>query len=122
MPAPQQKYILEGISGLIEVPELLKKVLAHNETLHKNNVEEISQDDGKSYKLESLYLLGPRSNSCFIKVPRFVLGDDYDPANCLLSNGWRGILVEVDTRWWFQKIVLKFVHGICTAFNFCYLW
>lgn len=48
MPAPQQKYILEGISGLIEVPELLKMVLAHNETLQKNNVEEISQDDGKS--------------------------------------------------------------------------
>ena len=48
MPAPQQKYILEGISCLIEVPELLKMVLAHNETLQKNNVEEISQDDGKS--------------------------------------------------------------------------
>ena len=31
-------------------------------------------------------------------VTLFVLGDDYDPANCLLSSGWRGILVEVDTR------------------------
>jgi hypothetical protein len=28
--------------------------------------------------------------------PEFSPGDEYDPANCLVSNGWRGLLLEAD--------------------------
>ena len=30
------------------------------------------------------------------QFPEFSPGDEYDPANCLVSNGWRGLLLEAD--------------------------
>lgn len=38
----------------------------------------------------------PKASKSNPEPPEFSPGDEYDPANCLVSNGWRGLLLEAD--------------------------
>ena len=98
MPAPQQKYIQEGISGLIEVPELLKQVLAHNETLQTRRLYEETMKMMDNHKV----LLQVINSVPFGRFGRTVALSKF-PANCF--------------RWWLWPCELPTLQWLAWHFS-----